>query len=95
LAHTRTPADWTTEDAYWREHYTTRPYWRSDRDYDFYSSGYRFGFDATDRYKGKAWGDVEAELQRDWDQYKYRGESTWEQVKIVVKDAWDRVVGNS
>jgi uncharacterized protein YjbJ (UPF0337 family) len=37
---------------------------------------------------------VEPDLERDWDRYEARGQSTWQQIKGAVKDAWDRVVGN-
>ena len=94
MANTGTRTDWTTEDAYWRENYTRRPYFETGRDYEFYGPAYRFGYDATDRYSGKQWNDVEPDLRRDWDRYEYRGQSTWEQIKNAVKDAWDRMVGN-
>jgi hypothetical protein len=94
MAHTGARTDWKTEDAYWRENYKRRPYAESAHDYDYYSPAYRFGYDATDRYAGKQWEDVENDLSRDWDRYEYRGQSTWQQMKNAVKDAWDRIVGN-
>jgi hypothetical protein len=95
MADLRTRADWKTEDQYWRENYKRRPYFDADRDYDdYYSPAYRFGYDASDRYSGKKWEEVEPDLQRDWDRYEYRGQSTWQQIKSAVRDAWDRMVGN-
>ena len=85
--------DWATEDAYWRQHYKQRPYVEADRDYDFYSPAYRFGYDAAERYRSRNWTDVKPYLQQDWEHYEYRGESTWQQIKDAVKDAWERVVG--
>ena len=79
---------------YWRENYKRRPYFEAGRDYDYYSPAYQFGYEATDRYTGKNWNDVESTLQRDWDRYEHRGQSTWESIKSAVKDAWDRMVGN-
>jgi hypothetical protein len=32
-------------------------------------------------------------LSREWEHYKDRGKSTWQQMKDAVKDAWDRVTG--
>ena len=87
-------SDWTTEEAYWRENYRGRPYVQPGQDYDFYRPAYRFGYEATDRYQGKNWNDVEANLRRDWDRYEDRGQSTWEQIKSAVRDAWDRMTGN-
>src|SRR5262245_14221234 len=86
--------DWDTENAYWRENYKRRPYVEAGRDYDYYSPAYRFGYDASERYRGRDWNDVERDLERDWDRYDSRGQSTWQQIKNAVKDAWDRMVGN-
>ncbi|HEX2445192.1 MAG TPA: hypothetical protein VHJ77_14700 [Vicinamibacterales bacterium] len=94
MADLRTRADWKTEDQYWRENYKRRPYFETDRDYDYYSPAYRFGYDASERYADRKWEEVEPDLQRDWDRYEHRGQSTWQQIKNAVRDAWDRMVGN-
>jgi hypothetical protein len=87
--------DWNAEDTYWRTNYRTRPYASTGgRDYDYYKPGYRYGFDAASRYQGRRWEEVESELGRDWDRYEHRGQSTWQQMKDAVRDAWDRVTGN-
>ena len=85
---------WDDEDAYWRSNYRTRPYASSaDRGYGHYQPGYQFGYDAANRYRNRNWNDVEADLSRDWNTYKNRGDSTWEQMKDAVRDAWDRIAG--
>ena len=94
MADLTTRNDWTTEELYWRDNFKRRPYVQSERDFDFYRPAYRFGYEASDRYQGEDWDDVEPDLRRDWDQYEGRGQSTWEQIKSAVKDAWDRVTGN-
>ena len=86
---------WEDEDAYWRSNFRTRPYASdADRDYDYYAPGYRYGYEAANRYQNRSWNDVEADLSRDWSSYEHRGTSTWEQMKHAVRDAWDRVTGN-
>jgi hypothetical protein len=86
---------WDDEDVYWRSNYSTRPYATSGaRDYDYYRPGYRYGYEAANRYSGRNWEDIESDLSRDWDRYEGRGTSTWEQMKAAVRDAWDRVTGN-
>jgi hypothetical protein len=64
------------------------------RDYDYYRPGYRYGYEAANRFQNRSWNDVEADLSRDWSSYEHRGTSTWEQMKHAVRDAWDRVTGN-
>jgi hypothetical protein len=86
------PTDWESEDEYWRTNYRTRPYVSgTTREYDYYQPGYRYGYESANQYQGRRWEDVETDLQRDWGRYEYRGQSTWEQMKNAVRDAWDRV----
>ena len=95
MANQDTRLGWDSEDAYWRTNYRNRPYASAaNRDYDYYRPGYRYGYDAADRYRDRSWNDVESDLQRDWNSYEHRGSSTWEQMKDAVRDAWDRVTGN-
>jgi hypothetical protein len=93
MADVRTRNDWTTEDAYWRENYSRRPYVESGRDYEFYQPGYRFGYDSAERYPEKDWDAVERDLSDEWDRYEHRNRSTWQQMKDAVRDAWDRMTG--
>ena len=87
------PMDWNVENDYWKTNYRTRPY-AGNQDYNFYQPGYRYGYEAANRYEGRNWTDVESDLQQDWNRYEHRGESTWEQMKHAVRDAWDRVTGD-
>jgi DNA ligase-1 len=89
----RSTLDWTTEDEYWRSNYSTRPYVGTDRSYERWQPGYRYGWESAQRYQGKNWDDVETNLRSDWDRYEYRGNSTWEQIKDAVRDGWDRLTG--
>jgi hypothetical protein len=86
---------WTDEDAYWRANYSNRPYASSaNRDYDYFQPGYRYGYESANRYQGRSWSDIESDLSRNWGTYEHRGNSTWENVKDAVRDAWDRVTGH-
>jgi hypothetical protein len=85
--------DWTTEDEYWRREFSTRPY-SSGGTYDDYRGAYRYGYESADRYRGRAWEDVESDLERGWGTYEHGGKSTWQSVKDAVRDAWNRVTGN-
>ena len=94
MADMHNRSSWTEEDAYWRTNYRTRPYASSvGREYEYYEPGYRYGYEAANRYQDRSWNDIEADLSRDWNSYERRGMSTWEQMKDAVRDAWDRVTG--
>ena len=95
MADTTNRLGWNDEDEYWRTNFRNRPYASSaGHDYDYYQPGYRYGYDAANRYRDRGWADVESDLSSGWDSYKDRGTSTWEQMKDAVRDAWDRITGN-
>lgn len=83
--------DWEQEQTYWRENWSTRPYVSADRDFEFYSPGYRYGFESAHRNRDKQWADAEGELRSGWDKYEHRGEGTWEHIKEAVRDGWNRI----
>jgi hypothetical protein len=87
--------EWSEHDAYWRANYRGRPYASSgNMDYTVFQPGYRYGYDAANRYEGRSWSEVESDLATGWDSFEQRGTSTWEQMKAAVRDAWDRVMGH-
>jgi hypothetical protein len=88
---TKNQLDWGAEETYWREQWSGRPYAVADRGFDYYRPAYRYGFESASRYRGRAWNDVEGDLQTGWGQYEHRGQRTWENVKDAVRDAWNRV----
>jgi hypothetical protein len=56
---------WNDEDAYWRSNYRNRPYASSaGQEYDYYQPGYRYGFEAANRYQNRSWNDVGADEGR-------------------------------
>lgn len=88
-------AAWETEDNYWHENFTSRPYALGPDYYDRFRPGYRYGFESAQHHMGRSWEDAETDLRRGWESYEHRGEapSAWEDIKDAVRDAWDRVVG--
>lgn len=86
--------DWTTEEQYWRNTYTSRPYTTTNRDFDYWRPGYQYGYESGMKYQGKKWNDVENDLQTGWDRFQDRSQATWEQIKDAVRDGWNRVTGN-
>lgn len=87
-------SSWDDEDTYWQNNYRNRPYASKTASYDTYQPGYRYGYEAANRYTDRSWTDVEPELSKSWNTYPHRGNSTWEQIKDAARDAWDRVTGH-
>jgi hypothetical protein len=90
-------AAWETEDNYWTENFTGRPYALGADYYDRFRPAYRYGFESARSHMGRRWEDAESDLRAGWERYEHRGEhgSTWDEIKEAVRDAWDRVVGAS
>jgi len=86
-------SNWSSEETYWRDNYSSRPYVSGDRNFEYYRPGYRYGYESASRYRGRGWNEVEGDLRSGWDRYEHRGQSTWDNVKDAVRDAWDRVTG--
>jgi hypothetical protein len=88
-------ASWETEDNYWHENFTSRPYALGPDYYERFRPGYRYGFESAQHHLGREWDEAEPDLQRGWETYQHRGESstTWDDIKAAVRDAWDRVAG--
>lgn len=88
-------ASWETEDNYWHENFTSRPYALGADYYDRFRPAYRYGYEAGGGSQGRPWDDAEPELRAGWERYQHRGEapSAWEEIKDAVRDAWDRVTG--
>ncbi|BBC26927.1 hypothetical protein [Pseudanabaena sp. ABRG5-3] len=81
----------TLEDIYWRENYSSSPYFEKGTTYADYQTAYRAGYEGYDRYghSGRTYSEIEANLQRDYEKDQ-TGSLPWEKAKHAVKDAWDR-----
>jgi hypothetical protein len=78
----------TAEDAYWRENYRNRPYVREGEEYDTYRPAYQHGWEARSKHEGRQFDEVEADLQRDWEQRQ--STMAWTQAREPVRDAYSR-----
>jgi hypothetical protein len=83
--------DPTVEDRYWQENYPTRPYAEREVPYEEYQPAYRTGYEGYGRYSGKKYEEVEADLQREYEQSKGHSKVGWDKAKYATQDAWHRV----
>jgi hypothetical protein len=84
----------TTENSYWEENYSSRPYVREDAAFDDYRPAYQLGWESRKRLAGRRFEEVESDLGRDWDKFKGESRLKWDEAKHATRDAWERV-GNS
>lgn len=80
----------TDEDAYWRENYRSRPYYRQGTDYKDYEGDYRHGYESSSRYTG-TFDEAESDLRRDWEARPENRGRAWESSKAAVRDAYHRI----
>src|SRR4051812_273776 len=86
-------AAWETEDNYWEENFSSRPYALGPDYYDRFRPAYRYGFESARDSLGRSWEDAEPDLRSGWERYQEESgtPSAWDEIKAAVRDAWDRV----
>lgn len=84
-------ADPTVEDQFWNDNYRDQPYATPGADYETYKPAYRYGWESFERYPGRRFDEVDAELQRGWDEHRGDSKLTWEKAREAARDAWHRV----
>lgn len=80
-----------TEDAYWREEYVRRPYFRQGYAYEDYEPAYRLGYRAYDVHRGSYDDQLDEDLRQHYEG-GWRGRSLldWEEAQPAVRDAYTR-----
>jgi hypothetical protein len=85
----------TLEDIFWRENYSSTPYFEKGTTYADYQTAYRAGYEGFDRYghSGHSYSDIEKNLQLDYENDQ-TGSLPWEKAKHAVRDAWYRAASS-
>ena len=65
-------AAWETEDNYWQENFTSRPYALGPDYYDRFRPAYRYGFESARDDMGRSWDDAEPDLRAGWERSRRR-----------------------
>jgi hypothetical protein len=77
------------DDDYWRENYRTRDYAR-DADYDSYRPAYLYGAKAYGEQDSRAYDEIRADLENDWNSRRSDTDMEWEKAEPAVRDAYTR-----
>lgn len=83
-----------TEDNYWRQAYVDRPYRREDLAYEDYEPAYRLGYNAYDARKSDYDTELEADLQRTYEERAGEQALDWDTARPAVRDAYERRAQN-
>ena len=84
----------TAEEAHWREHYTSEPYYEQGRSFDDYAPAYRLGLAGRTRYEGD-WESAEPQLASEWESARGGSSLSWPQAQPASRAAWDRIESTS
>lgn len=82
---------WGQHEAHFREHHASRPYASADRSYEHYVPAYRYGVAAGHRHAGRAFHEVEGDLERGWHSAHDGSGAAWQDMRHAVADAFARV----
>ncbi|HVA50837.1 MAG TPA: hypothetical protein VNH11_31125 [Pirellulales bacterium] len=85
--------DPTAEDAYWREHFRTRPYIGPEDTYERFEPAYRYGWESRQKHAGRTFEEVEPELQQHWT--TAAPDMGWDTARHASRDAWERLGATS
>lgn len=88
-----TEADWSREEAYWREQHHKQPYADKNRPYEHYEPAYRVAVEGADKYAGKSYDEVEESLATDYQHAEPGSPLPWDTVRPAARAAWDRLAG--
>ena len=83
--------DPTVEDAYWRDHYTSEPYYEAGATFDDYAPAYRAGYEGRAAVPGvRTFEEVERDLERKYNESKGGSKLRWDQARPAAHAAWHR-----
>ncbi|MEO8755661.1 MAG: hypothetical protein ABI624_23605 [Casimicrobiaceae bacterium] len=85
--------DPTVEEKYWRDTYTSEPYYQKDLAFDDYAPAYRLGGEAHGRYGDARFDEVESDLADDYERLRGESRLDWNDAKNATRAAWTRVRG--
>ena len=83
--------DPTVEEAYWKTNFSKQIYVERNAVFATYQPAYRTGYEGRSQYPGKKYEEVEADLQRKYEQSKGNATLSWDKAKHATRDAWHRV----
>ena len=82
-----------SEDTYWRETYSSRPYFRDGYSYDDYEPAYRLGYNAYDTHGAAFSDEMASDLERHYTDRRGHSRLEWDDARHAVRDAYERRAG--
>jgi len=84
--------DPTVEEAYWRENYTSEPYYENGRGYEDYEPAYRASYESyASLDRQRTFEEVERDIEAAYNKRRAQNGLEWEKARDPARAAWDRV----
>ena len=77
---------------YWRERYSSEPYFDSNAAFDEYEPAYRLGHESRAQQIARAYDEVERELEDRWLAERGTSRLEWERARLAVRRGWDEAL---
>lgn len=91
-ASTGVAPTWESENQYWRNQYSSRPYYNSNTNYSMYEPAYKYGLNTYNQNAGKKFEDLDqSQLRSGWAQARGNSNLSWEQAQDATRDAYNRL----
>jgi len=89
-------SNWNSENTYWRENYSSRPYYNRSRNYSVYEPAYRYGVDLYSRNPGRSFEDLsQSDLNSGWSSSRGTSDMDWQTAEPATRDAYNRLYNNN
>jgi len=82
--------DPTTDDAWLKENFQSRPYVKKGETFDTYTPAYRYGGQAEAQHQGRSFNEIENNVRTDYEKTPAAQSMDWNRAKPAVQDAYDR-----
>jgi len=91
----RVPEDGTPRQAgsdYWRDRYTSEPYYDNQLFFDDYEPAYQIRHTARAQHMIRAYEGIEGELESRWAKERGKSRLEWAQARSAVRRGWEEAV---
>jgi hypothetical protein len=82
--------DPTDEEAFWRDNYTTRPYYKAGESFDEYAPAYRYGSTVVREYPDRPFADVEDDIRTGYEESPDAATLPYDRARAPIEDAYTR-----
>ncbi len=84
-------ADLIKEEAHWREHHQKQPFAKPGKSYEQYAAAYRTGYEGFHEYPGKAYHEIENDLELNYERSSPGSALPWDHARHAVHAAWAKL----